>query len=250
MNPNVLNKIVEAVASATKTQLRNAAWRSKIVEHSDTLQGGSRTLALDTLTALSLDIARNAAAALADACSTCGEPESECSCLNSTLTDLLTRVAGANTPPPRTEAIDAIRTLEATLVEALHGQTLRGLPNLGTGRSPLAGANVRSPTRRILFPRDGYDEGLPALVLHSTGQLMLAWTVRQAWQTSDEPPTFEFVHRAVEDAELRVEDLQALLTILPTVLTQHLAVAERAGAGWAEISALAHRVLDLVPRGL
>lgn len=164
---------------------------------------------------------------------------------NTNLTDLLQRVAGLDTRPPRSEACDAIRTLEEALVEALHGETLRGLPNLGTGRSPMIGANLRgNHDGRVAFPRDGQEMGTPTVILRSNGRLAVAWTARMAGTTA---PLFDFVYRAAEDDDLRVEDLPSFLALLPKVLTDHLSRVERTQTSFVELRDLAHRVLDLVP---
>jgi hypothetical protein len=162
------------------------------------------------------------------------------------LNTLLNRVASITAKPPREEAILAIRTLEATLVAALDGETLRDLPNLGTGMSPFAGANVRGgrTEARIAFPRDGQDMGTPSLVLRPDGRLAVAWTIRNAERGN----VFDFTHRGADDDDLRVEDLGALLVLLPKVLTNHLAKAEKLQTSFGQIRDLAHRVLDLLPR--
>lgn len=169
--------------------------------------------------------------------------------MTSTLSTLLARVADIDTRPPRVEAIDAIRTIEQTLVEALRGETLRGLPNLGTGTTPFHGANVRAGAydTKVSFPRDGQDMGTPTLIIRSDGRLAVAWTLRQA-SPRGVVPLFEFTYRGAEDDDLRVEDLGALLTVLPKVLTDHLAKVEKTQSTYEAVKDLAHRVLDLVPR--
>ncbi|HEX7095665.1 MAG TPA: hypothetical protein VF183_07265 [Acidimicrobiales bacterium] len=163
--------------------------------------------------------------------------------MTESIDSLLARVRLADSRPPRREAIAAIRALERAVIDALAGQTLRGLPNLGTGSSPFLGANVRGATytQRVPFPGDAQIEGNPVLVLRPDARLAMAWTVRSATTGR-----FDFVHHGAEDDNLLVEDLTALVTLLPKVLTEHLVKAERTQAGWAATRTLAHRVLDLV----
>lgn len=162
-----------------------------------------------------------------------------------TLEDLIDEVAAKATTPPHDAAVQAIRAIERRLVAALGGTTLRGLPNLGTSLTTLRGANVRTrtPEVRVSFPNDGQAEGPPALILGPNGQLAIAWTVRSS--TGVGVP-FQFTYRGAEDSDLRAEDLPALLTLLPKVLTNHLTRSEQSQVSWRELNALAHRVLDLL----
>lgn len=168
------------------------------------------------------------------------------------LTALLQRVAEIDTRPPRAEAIGAIRTIEEALVEALHGDALRGLPNLGTGMTQFLGVNLRAGAynTRIPFPRDGEDMGTQTLVLRPDGKLAIAWTIRQPGSSPRIQDggvlIFEFTWRGADDEDLRVEDLGAFLARLPQVLSDHLTKVEKTQATFAEIKDLAHRVVELV----
>lgn len=147
--------------------------------------------------------------------------------------------------PPRREVLDAIRTLEATLQEALAtSRNLRGLPNLGTSRTPFYAANLRaaSTATKLVFPQAGEPQGPEALVLTPQGTLAVAWAARPT--TND--ALFVMLWRGADDADLLIEDLERFVTRLPEVLANHLARIDRTEATWAAARDLAHRVLDLV----
>jgi len=112
----------------------------------------------------------------------------------------------------REEAVRAIRLLEAKLVQALDGETLRGLPVLTEGR--FYGANVRATGRYGIatwLSKDGND----SLVLLKTGGLAMAWR--------DETAILGAGLRMADESDLWAGDLERVSGVVEEVLRTHLA---------------------------
>lgn len=142
-----------------------------------------------------------------------------------------TRQASSRLGEARTEArgaaVMAIRKLELTLVDALAGETLKGLPDLG-GRT--YGARVRGKHDGQLVG------GHVALVIRPDGTLGLM--------------DGGSVDRNVEDGELMVEDVEDLAAKVEIVLRGHLVAAERGAVRYKRLQWLAVRLHDLLEAGV
>lgn len=115
----------------------------------------------------------------------------------------------------RESAIEAIRSLEARLVETLDGEVLRGMPNLlPDAPKQFYAMQLRGRVDRYL-PLEGRAE----IVLTREGKL--AWAVRDGG--SPLRPYVTAVIGPVADDDLRAEDLRAFVEVVQTALQRHLA---------------------------
>lgn len=125
----------------------------------------------------------------------------------------------------RPACVAAVRQMEAALVEALGGETLKGLPVLaGDGPERFYGARARGRLDKKLYEK-------PVLVICPDGRLRVATFASERVTTHD-----------VDDAELLAEDVDAVARSLGQVLRQHLETAAKATARYEALGALARKL--------
>jgi len=135
----------------------------------------------------------------------------------------------------RPKAVAAVREIEAALLEALNGEPLRGLRNLG-GSAMFVAARVRGkPNKKLPGPNAQKGER-DWLCLNAKGQLVIAW-----WEDVNDDEV-EIRERPVRDDELIASDVEDLLTTIQYVLPQHIERAVRAKARYDKAAALVERV--------
>ncbi|UCC72016.1 MAG: hypothetical protein JSV86_16860 [Gemmatimonadota bacterium] len=143
----------------------------------------------------------------------------------------------------RPEAVKAVREIERALQEALEGEPLRGLRNLG-GSAMFAGARVRGKTDKKLPGPDSQKGERDFLCLNAKGQLVIVW-----WEDVGDDMV-EIRERPVRDDELVAGDATDLLNTVQQILPRHVEHAERARARYNKAALLAQRVqLILAPEG-
>ncbi len=151
-----------------------------------------------------------------------------------------------------------------SLVEALKGDTLRGLSNLGTHHTPFWGLNLRGPQLdyKISFPHASEDDVGPLqLILHESGVPFWVFAVRSVLKRH----WFDFCRQAViagdeglvsRDVEgkicspahranvINVADVQRLLTCLPSVIDTHLQIINEERGLASDAEKFAKRITD------
>lgn len=141
----------------------------------------------------------------------------------------------------RSAAVEAIRSLEQRLVEALGGESLRGLPNLAPRGPEFYAARVNAFSRHGSgghLPKDGRS----VLVLGRDGRLLVAsWNVENFVRRGD------FVEaRPVRDDELIAEDAEAFSRLVTEVLEKHIALAERRTEALVRAEDLAQKIIGAI----
>lgn len=132
----------------------------------------------------------------------------------------------------RTQAVAAIRALEAKLSDVLGTERLRGLPNLGTREVPFFAARV-VPSRSNLgkLPPDGRE----VLALGPDGKLLVVWAFRGKIES-----------RTVRDEELVIEDVEPIARLVSEVLERFVALCERRTEKIEEAGRLSAKLIALL----
>jgi hypothetical protein len=147
--------------------------------------------------------------------------------------DGLERVAAAR-QDALVQAVVAVRALEASLVRALGGGALRGLPILAWPRFRAA-AVVAPPARGGPAAGRGIDTRVPrgreVMVVLPRGELAWAWMEGPQVQT-----------RGVLDRELRGEDLANVADAVLEAAGRHAERCDRTAEGWRGVADLAARL--------
>jgi len=129
----------------------------------------------------------------------------------------------------RSRAVAAIRAIEQKLQEAVAGDVLRGLRDLG---KPYGTFHAAAVGRNLSH---GIDTRVPwgkrGLYLTKDGEFWMA--VLEDGQLHA---------RAVADDELRVEDLEHVVEAARAALAQHVASCDRTAASYGRAAALAARL--------
>jgi len=125
------------------------------------------------------------------------------------------------------EAQNAIAILQKSVLCALAGGKLKGLPNLGTGSDSYRGINVRAKnkSKRLYY-------GEPALVIDRAGELTMVDYGRE-----------EIGYYPVDPATLTADDLQPVIDSYTMAINLHLDAANRAGIHYRSVEALAHAMV-------
>lgn len=129
------------------------------------------------------------------------------------------------------QSISAIRAIESRLVEALDGERLRGLPNLGNDEHRFHAARVRGRYASEVLPFDGRE----ILVVDGDGWIVFAAFSRQGVVTK----------RALDD-ELLAEDVALLSERAQQILAAHLSRLERSTARYEKLEELATRLVGVL----
>lgn len=138
----------------------------------------------------------------------------------------------------RTVSIQAIRALEAKLVEALGGEKIRGMPNLTGAGEPLHAVRLNWSPRHgagAHIPHDGRE----VLVLANDGRLRVA---RRQLSTTKS----QVILRDPLDEELILEDLEPFMRVVQECLERHIASTERRIEAFSKVENLARRIADAV----
>lgn len=129
-------------------------------------------------------------------------------------------------------SVQAIRTLEARLVDSLSGERLRGLPNLGTREASFYAARiVPSRAQAGRLPPDGRE----VLAIGTDGKLVVVWSFRGRVES-----------RPVLDEELVLEDLESFVKIVSELLERFIALSDRRTEKLQRTGRLAKRLLEVV----
>jgi hypothetical protein len=137
----------------------------------------------------------------------------------------------------RDAAQEAAKRLEAALTEALDGEPLRGMRNLGSGNAPLYGARLRGdPDAKLAWPNEP-DEVAESLVLLPSGALAVAQCV-----TDEHGRTLDAEVRDPFEIDIRAEDAEAFVRTLSVVLRRHIEASKKAQARYARTQKLADQV--------
>lgn len=134
-------------------------------------------------------------------------------------------------------AVGAIRDITYAVRQALHGEALRGLPNLSSySTSPYRGVLVRCKhgawDRGLPRPRRGEQWGRPALVYQMDGHLALARQDRAG----------DINVRPILDEELRAEDAELVAGAVSHALDLHLSHVERRTRRYAEMRRISETI--------
>ena len=134
--------------------------------------------------------------------------------------------------------VEACRTLERALQEALGGEPLRGLKNIGTLGEKLYAARIRAcADNKLPSPNDkgGYQQ---YLCVSAKGELVMAFWAEDdgvIWLTTE--PAL--------DEGLRIDDIDAFVRTLREVLPRHIKAARSTGGRYMSMQRLAHRIRDV-----
>jgi hypothetical protein len=131
----------------------------------------------------------------------------------------------------RVSAVAAIRRLERALVEALDGETLKGLREIAPGYSA---ARVRGSDDSLPEPKTFEAYGRSVLVVDATGDLVMA-TRRRVGGVC--------VRRAT-DEDLLLEDVESVARVFTRVLTEHVERARRSAEKFDALDVLARKIVD------
>lgn len=112
----------------------------------------------------------------------------------------------------RRESVRVIRAIEAKTVEALNGERLRGLPNIGTRSDPFYAARVLPAGKVGRMPKDSRS----VLAVGVDGRLIVVASVRGS---------IEF--GTVSDDELVSEDLAPYTRLVANLLERHALLSDR-----------------------
>jgi hypothetical protein len=140
----------------------------------------------------------------------------------------------------RVLAIAAVRGMERSLVDALEGETLKGLREVVPG---YRAARARSTSKRDEYspfeplpePKAGQEHGREVLVVTADGVLEMARSVRRDrhfWAES----------RRAEDADLVVEDVEHLARLFPRLLADHIEHSRRTSIRFMRLEDVAQRI--------
>ncbi len=135
--------------------------------------------------------------------------------------------------------VEACRTLEKALQEALGDEPLRGLKSIGTGGEKLYAARVRAPwDSKIPKPheRGGRQR---YLCIDPKGRLILAF-----WNTDD--GLLSLSKDPAPDDALRVDDIRDMASTLNSILPRHVKSARSTGGRYRDLQRLALRIRDAV----
>lgn len=135
----------------------------------------------------------------------------------------------------REDAVKAIRELEARLVEALDGDTLRGISRLQEGDTGIQGINVRGAGK---FGIDTYlpTDGREVLIISKGGRLQMA-SVNGGVEKEQARDAF--------DAELTAQDLEPIASAMQKALERHIVRAERTEKNYVRVTDLCEKLASV-----
>lgn len=170
------------------------------------------------------------------------------------LRDLLASVAGARTSQAAKDDISkAVRALEAELADALGGDKLRGLPNLGTQALPLYGLNLNglNGDTRIPFPKDGDVCGESQVILNDQGKVVRVTATRRdpgpvARISLNVRPWFEFESTPTTPTPYEISKLTSWL---PRALRNHVDAVRAENQAAEDAVATTRRLTDTLKKG-
>src|SRR5580704_11578514 len=141
----------------------------------------------------------------------------------------------------RERAILAIRAIEGALLEALEGEHLRGLLNLGDRVEKFHGVRVRHGDAKATLSLTSDER---PLVLGKEGLLVFA-----RWAYGGEGRRDRIEIEAAQDDELLVEDLESMIRTVRAVVEGHVAALGRTSDKFRQIVGLADLVLEQLCAG-
>ena len=164
----------------------------------------------------------------------------------SALQELLDKVSDANgqialeRQECKNEVAQAIRAVEAALLDALGHEPLRGLKNLASSTPPFYAARLRGDADRpFAWPTRGQ---IDVPVILPTGKLVAAMIVTDAKGQKQ----FTVETRPIKEEEFRAEDLEVYLRKVGMLLSRHLQHTDQGRTRYAKIRELAERTSRLL----
>jgi hypothetical protein len=139
----------------------------------------------------------------------------------------------------RDKALAAMRAVESSLVGALGGERLRGLPNVAQAgaSAPFYAARINAFSRRAGSGKDLPIDGREVLVLLPEGCIAVAhWC-------GDEGAVGT---RAPRDEELLAEDLEAFVRVVQEVLERHVIKASERTARLERLERMAEKLKEAI----
>ena len=134
----------------------------------------------------------------------------------------------------RKQSIEAIRKLEARLVEVLGGENLRGLPNISPNGGQFYGLRVGAQARHnasAVLPTDGRE----VLMITPSGRLVAAKVQGR-----------QVAQRKITDDELMLEDLELFAHVVREALEKHIALSDGRVNKLARAEDLARRITEAI----
>jgi hypothetical protein len=137
----------------------------------------------------------------------------------------------------REKAAQAIRALEHALVEALDGESLKGLREIGVGYQA-ARVRGKDPFEELPEPKPFEPEGREVLVVTPSGTLAMVKRYRIGWGNE----------RAAEDQDLLIEDVADLGRLFERILAEHIERARKSAETFSRLELLAIQVSEALGR--
>jgi hypothetical protein len=141
----------------------------------------------------------------------------------------------------RVRAIAAVRGMEQALVDALEGETLKGLrevvPGYYAARARYTGKkDTYLPFEPLPDPKSGADYGREVLVVTASGVLEMARAVRHGHGV------FGAESRVAADVDLVIEDVEHLGRLFPRLLAEHIERSRRTSMRFMRLEDVAQRI--------
>lgn len=139
----------------------------------------------------------------------------------------------------RAEALAAIHEMEGALLEALDGETLKGVreivPGYAAVRARAFGAKEKNLAEPLPEPKPGELFGRWVLVVSDRGTLEMARTYRKVGRLGVES-------RQAEDEDLLIEDVEHLATLFAKLLGEHVERSRRSAARFGRLEGIARSI--------
>jgi len=138
-------------------------------------------------------------------------------------------------------AVEACRTLELALKEALCGDPLRGLKNIGPRGEKLYAARIRTgPDTKVPFSNDPQRGSQNYLCISPKGVLVNVY-----WADDPDSGVLWLTSEPAGDDDLRIDDVRALVRTLAVVLPRHVSTAESTSQRYNKLKQLSRRICDV-----
>jgi hypothetical protein len=146
------------------------------------------------------------------------------------------------------DVVRAVRAVEKALCEALDGEPLRALKNIGNAGVTLYGARVRTDADTKIPHWNDRGSAVEYLCLDARGQLVTVYWIEMEGEDSGESE-WELQSKSMPDEYIRVDDIHALTATLVEILPRHVKSARKNGGRYRALQSLAIRVRDVLNEG-